>query len=79
MGGGVSEWANDLELLDDRTRPAVRHDQRQCVVVLGAHVNEMDLLTVDLGRELRYCVELRFALAPIVVGPPISRERLYHR
>ena len=75
---GIGQWLDDLELLDDRPRPAVRHDQRQSVVVLRAYVDEMDLLTLDLGQELRYCVEFRLALAPIVIGPPVLRQRLHH-
>src|SRR3954451_8264267 len=43
---------------------------------LGAQVDEVDLDPVDLGRELRERVELRLALAPVVVGRPIARELL---
>jgi hypothetical protein len=31
----------------------VRHDQRQRVLVPGAHVDEVDVNPVDLGSELR--------------------------
>jgi hypothetical protein len=51
--GRVGERADDIEQLDDRTGPAMRHDQRQRVIVLGAHVDEVDVESVDLGDELR--------------------------
>ncbi|MGY4427900.1 hypothetical protein ACVWWO_000377 [Bradyrhizobium sp. F1.13.1] len=42
----------------------MRDDQRQCVLMLRANVNEMDIKAVDLGDELRQGVELRLHLAP---------------
>jgi hypothetical protein len=53
VGGGavrrrVGQRSDDLELLDDRSGPAVRYDQRERVLVLRAHVNEVNLLAVDL-------------------------------
>jgi hypothetical protein len=49
----IGEGADRLEQLDDRARPAVRHDQRQRVLVLRLHVDEVDVDAVDLGDELR--------------------------
>ena len=34
---------------------------------------------VDLGGELRKCVELRLGLAPVVVGRPVAGEFLHRR
>jgi hypothetical protein len=42
-------------------------------------VNEVNVQPVDLGDELRHGVELRLALAPVVVGHPVAREFLNHR
>jgi hypothetical protein len=56
MGGGVSEWANDLELLDDRTRPAVGYDERKRLFVLRTNVDEVDVQPIDFGHEIRHRV-----------------------
>ncbi len=60
--GRVGERADRLEQLDHRAGPAVRHDQRQGVLVLGFDVDEVDVDPVDLGRELRERIELASAL-----------------
>src|SRR5207245_3107357 len=73
------EGAAGREQLDARAGPAVRHDQRQRVLVWRLHVDEMDVQAVDLGRELRERVELRLGLAPVVVGRPVARELLQGR
>jgi hypothetical protein len=39
--GRVGQRADGLERLDGRARPAMHHDQRQCVLMLGAHVDEV--------------------------------------
>ena len=77
--GGIGERLDDLQLLDDRAGPPVRDDQRQRVLVLGADVDEMNVEPVDLGHEVRQGVQLRLALAPVVVCPPVARELLHHR
>ena len=55
------------------------HDQRQRVLVLRLHMDEVDVHAVDLGRELGQGVELRLGLAPVVVGLPVARELLHRR
>ena len=77
--GRVGQRADGVEQLDDGAGPAVRHDQRQRVLVLGLDVDEVDLHAVDLGRELRQRVQLRLGLAPVVLGRPVARERLKRR
>ena len=57
----------------------MRDDERQRVLVLRAHVDEVDVQPVDLGDELRQGVEPRLALAPVVVRRPVARERLRRR
>ena len=79
MRGRVGEWADGLEQLDDRARPAVRHDQRQRVLVRRLHVDEMDVQPVDLGLELRQRVQPRLAPAPVVIGRPVTGELLRRR
>ena len=71
----VCERLDDLQQLDDRARPAVRHEQRQGVVVRRADVRELDVQPVDLGDELRQRVERRLDLAPVVAGAPVLDER----
>ena len=74
--GWVGQRLDDLQLLDDRTRPTVGDDDRQCVFVLGLHVDEVDVQSVDLRDELRIRVELRFDLAPVIVLGPVVGELL---
>ena len=64
---------------DDRTGPAVRDDQRQRVGVVGAGVDEVDLLAVDLGEEVRPAVEPVFLRAPVERGVPVLAEVLQVR
>ena len=79
VGCGIGERLDDLQLLDDRARPPVRDDQRQRVLVPRANVEEVNVQPVDLGDEVRQRVQLRLALAPVVVGPPVAQELLHHR
>ena len=76
MRGRIGEGADGLEQFDDRARPAVRHDQRQRVLVRRLHVDEVDVQPVDLGLELRQRVQSRFAPAPVVLGRPVAGELL---
>ena len=50
---GIRQSIDDLQLLDDRARPAVIDDERQRVFVLRTDVDEVDVQPVDLGDELR--------------------------
>src|SRR5262249_19876135 len=65
-----------LELLDDRPRPSVRDDDRQRVLVPRTNVDEMNVETVDLGDEVRHCIEPRLGLAPVVLRAPVTGELL---
>jgi hypothetical protein len=76
---GLVSGLDDLQLLDDRARPPMGDDQRQCVLVLGADVDEMNAQPVDLGHEVRQGVQVPLTLAPVVVGPPVPRELLHQR
>jgi len=57
MSSGVGQRLNDFQLLDDRARPAVRDDKRQCILMLRTNVNEMDIKAVDLSDELWQRIE----------------------
>ena len=57
----------------------MRDDERQRVLVLGADVKEVNVEPVDLGDVVQERVQLRLALAPVVVRPPVARERLHRR
>jgi hypothetical protein len=77
--GRIGERADRLEQLDHGAGPAVRHDQRQRVLVLRAHVDEVDVDAVDLGDELRQRVQPRFDAPEGVLVQPVVRERLQRR
>ena len=77
--GGIGQRLDDLQLLDDRAGPAVRDDERQRVLVLRPHMDEVDVEPVDLGDELRKGVQPRLDLPPVVVGRPVARELLHRR
>ena len=77
--GRVGERADRIEQLDDRAGPAVGHDQRQRVLVPRLHVDEVDVHSVDLGRELRQRVQPRRDAPEVVLVRPVVRERLDRR
>src|SRR5262245_3065479 len=74
--GRVSKWFYDLQLLDHRSRPPVRDDDRQCVFVLGAGVDKMNIEPIDIGYEIRERLDARLARAPVVLFSPVFRQRL---
>jgi hypothetical protein len=71
----VRERLDDLQQLDDRARPAVRHQQRQGVGVRRADVRELDVEAVDLDDELRQLVQPGLDPAPVVAAAPVLDER----
>ena len=73
---GVGERLDDLELLDGRARPPVGHNERQRMLMLGAHVDEVDVYPVDLGDEVRQDREALLELAPVVIRGPIGGQCL---
>jgi hypothetical protein len=54
----------------------VRDDERQRVLVFRTNVNEMDIQPIDLGHEIRQCVQPRLDFAPVVLRRPIACEFL---
>src|SRR5437868_4300743 len=79
MRRGVGKWIDNLQLLYDRTGPAVRNDERQRICMFRTNVNEMDVQPIDFSDELRQGVQSCLTLSPIVVCAPIARERLSRR
>src|SRR5438309_10501882 len=73
---GIGEWIDNLQLLDDRARPAVRDDERQRIFMLRTNVNEMNVQPIDLSDELWRGVQPRLHLPPVVVGSPITQQLL---
>jgi hypothetical protein len=50
---GIGEWIDNLELLDDRTGPPARDDERKRIFMFRTNVNEVNVQPIDLGDELR--------------------------
>src|SRR5262249_37433164 len=74
---GVGQRADDLVELVNGTGPAVDEDQRQGVLLLRPHVDEVDGKLVDLGYELRQLVEFTFLGPPVVFIFPVGDEILH--
>ena len=79
VGSRIGERLDDLELLDDRTGPPVRNDERQRILMLRADVDEVNVQPVDLGDEVGIGVQLRLDLAPVVLVRPVADEPLNGR
>src|SRR5260370_40419386 len=76
VAGGIAERADDLHELHDRSRPSVRENDRQRVLVRGAHVDEMNANPVDLSPVLREGVHASLKVAPLILVAPVGNERL---
>ena len=73
--GRVGQRPDHLVELDDRSRPAVRDDEREGVAVWGPLMDEMDVEAVDLGGELVEAVQRGFACPPVVFVAQYRRAR----
>jgi hypothetical protein len=49
----IGQRIDNLQLLDNRAGPAVRHDERQRALVFRTNVNKVNVEPVDLGDEIR--------------------------
>src|SRR5713226_2250170 len=74
--GGIAERADDLHELHDRSRPSVSENDRQRVLLRGAHVDEMNADPVNLGPVLREGVDTSLKAAPVILVAPVGNERL---
>jgi hypothetical protein len=77
--GWIRQRIDDLQLLDDRSGPPVRDDDRQSVRMFRTDVNEVNIESVYVCYELWVGTQLRLDLAPVVIGRPIVRELLHSR
>src|SRR5262249_26073900 len=77
VSGWIRERTDDLELLDDGSRPTVRDDHRKRILVTRTDVYEVNVDSVYPSHELRKGVELRLRLPPVVVRLPVARQ-LFH-
>src|SRR5580693_8556706 len=66
MCGGIAERADDLQLLDDRSGPPVRDDERQCVLVIRAGVNEM--AAAQIGKLCFRDIHMKRTNSRLVIG-----------
>ena len=76
VGNWIRERFDHLLEFDDRSGPAVSHDEGLSVRLRGLHVNEVNVEPVQVSHELREAVELRFAVAPIVFLAPVLADFL---
>jgi hypothetical protein len=74
VGDRVRESPDDLDELDDRAGPAVCDDERQCLGMRRANVEEMDAEPVDHSAELRQGVQPGLGSAPVVLVGPVVAE-----
>src|SRR5258708_23771841 len=79
MCRGIGQWIDNLQLLDDRPGPSMRDDERQRVFMFRTNVNEMNVEPVALGDGARQGLQLRLALAPIILCRPLPRAFLSRR
>src|SRR3546814_16809551 len=71
--GRIGQRLDDLQLLDDRSRPAVGDDDRQGILMLRTSGDEVNVELVDFGDEVREGVPPRLDLAPVIFARPIAR------
>jgi hypothetical protein len=74
VGSRVGQRADHIEELDDRARPAMGQDQRERVRLGRPDVQEVDVLAVDLGDELRVLVQPGLGRTPVKAVPPVPGQ-----
>lgn len=72
----IRERPDDIKQLEDRTWPAVGHDQRQRVFMTGADMDEMDVQSIDGGEKLRKCIQPALRLPPVIGRLPVAHQLL---
>jgi hypothetical protein len=76
VGRRVYQRSDDLQKLDDRSRPPMRKYDWQGILVLRSDVNEVNPETVNLAAKLWKPIQCAFNPTPIVVSAPVFSERL---
>lgn len=74
--GRVGEWPDNLEELHHRPWPSMGQDDRQGVLMLRFHMDEVNAEPVDLSAELWIGVDALLEVPPVVFALPISDKRL---
>ena len=70
----VGERADDAEEFRDGAGPAMRDQQRQGIRLGRPDVQEVHVLAIDFGAELRVLVKPRFSGTPVIRRSPVLRE-----
>ena len=73
----VGKRTDDIEELDDGSRPAVGDDQRQGVRVAALLVNEVDVDPVDRRREVGKAVDPGLLPPPVELVQPVRAQLLH--
>ena len=74
---GVCQRADHLVHLEDRSRPAVRDEERDRLRTGSFHVNEVDVARLQDACELRKAVQEAFLCAPVKLVQPVVDELLH--
>ncbi len=73
---GLGQHRDDLQHLDERSRPAMGDQQRQRLWRCALDVDEMNLVSVDRRDEVWPGVQRGLAAAPVITVGPVVTERL---
>ena len=73
VAGGIGQERQQVEVLDERAREAVREHEWQRRRPVAGLVEEVDPQPVDLGAVVRKTVDFLLLLAPVELGP--AREQ----
>src|SRR5258708_8815126 len=67
-GSRIREWADDLQLLDDRAWPTVGNDDRQRILIFGTDVNKINIEPIYLRHQFRNPIPFTFYLSPTLTN-----------
>ena len=76
---GISQARNDVEKLEDRSRPGMRQQQRKRLWSLAIDVEKVQVDAMQRHLELRECVEARFLRAPVEAAASVLHQLLQIR
>lgn len=65
---------NDIEHLNKRGRPAVKHQQRNSICAIGHRMNKMYVETINFCFEVVKAIQARLLCFSIVFCPPVCRQ-----
>src|SRR6266478_3102675 len=72
----VHHRTDDLDELDDRSRPSMSKDDWHGILVVRSNVNEVNPETVNLRTKLWQPIQCALDTTPIVTVAPVFNERL---